>query len=180
MERAERSKQEFDLMFDMARRFARKYGDIGYMSFEDVAHDAAIKLLNRRGDRRPTTGWLYKTVRSAAADAARGIARERTFVTTRFDGSPGCVCERADDLGNVYLNGRHGAVDIRDREADVVPQLMSMLQQLTEPLRQVLLLYAAGMKYEQIAAATGAKTGTVRSRLHYARMRAKELLGSEL
>src|SRR5262249_400127 len=144
---------------------------------DDVANNAMIKLLNRSDERRPTTGWLYKTVRSAAADAARKVAREPKLVSNSLDRSPGCVCENADDLGNVYLIAGHETVDATVREPDLVRRLASMLMQLTEPLRHVLLLYASGYSYEQIAAATGVKIGTVRSRLHYARIRAKEMLG---
>ncbi len=114
-------------------------------------------------------------MRSAATDAARAAARARAYVSTTFDGSPGCVWERADELGMVYLNGRHGTIESADRELDGIPQLVTMLRELTEPIREVLLLYASGCSYKQIASATGAKVGTVRSRLHYARKRAKEL-----
>jgi len=172
-------KEDFGHFYDRARRWAHKFRSHGSIQPEDVAHNAMIKLLKRAGDRPPTMGWLYKTVRSTAADAARAAARERAYVNATVDGSPGCVYERADELGMVYLNGRHGLPGGGEHELESSPQLLDMLKQLTNPLREVLILYANGRSYEQIAAATGAKVGTVRSRLHYARKRAKQLLASD-
>ncbi|HEY9787579.1 MAG TPA: sigma-70 family RNA polymerase sigma factor [Candidatus Obscuribacterales bacterium] len=170
------AKEEFETMFRLARRMARRYGHIGTFEPDDVAHNALVKLLARTGSRPPTVGWLYKTVRSAASDAARAVARERAYVSTNIDGSPGCVCEHADQFGMVYMNGRAGTATDFDHESDVPPQLLQVLEQLAEPLKEVLVLYSSGCNYVEIARVTGAKIGTVRSRLHYARKRAKELL----
>jgi RNA polymerase sigma-70 factor (ECF subfamily) len=163
-------------MFTIARRMAYKYGTIGYFDPEDMAQIAMIKLLNRSGERPATIGWLYKTVRSAAADAARAVSRERAFASFGDDGLPDCVCEHADGIGSVYGYGRPEILDELEEQNDLIPQLVHMLKQLAAPLRVVLLLYANGHSYEQIATATGAKLGTVRSRLHYARIRAKAIL----
>jgi|SRR5579885_1395709 len=177
MNQALQTDLDFRLVFSLARKMARRYGTIGIYQPDDVAHNAMIRFLSRAGDRQPTTGWLYKTVRSAAADLMRSVARERDFVAAS-DGSTGSVCELADELGMVYLNRRHGSG--QEQPFENIPILRSMLQQLTEPLREVLLLYASGKSYEEIADATGAKVGTVRSRLHYARRRAKKLLAGLL
>jgi RNA polymerase sigma factor (sigma-70 family) len=176
MQGTEGANVEFSSMFAAARRMTRKYGYIGYFDPDDVAQNAMIKSLNRTGERQPTIGWLYKTVRSSAADAGRICARERAIVGRIIGSSTSCVREQIDDLGSTYLDSRLEAIGEDEEDPDLFEQLTAMLKQLTTPLREVLLLYASGRSYEDIAAITGAKVGTVRSRLHYARLRAREIM----
>ncbi|HEY9871057.1 MAG TPA: sigma factor-like helix-turn-helix DNA-binding protein [Candidatus Obscuribacterales bacterium] len=51
-----------------------------------------------------------------------------------------------------------------------------MLDRLSEPLAKVLVLHVQGLSFKEIAELTGANIGTVRSRLHYARKRARQLM----
>ncbi len=137
-----------------------------------------IKLLKRKGDREPTIGWLYKTVRTTAYDAGRSYKREAqhccSFIDTEQFNS---VCEQADEDGYVFTGGTYIVPRDEEHDPDLLPKLKAMLLQLTEPLREVLVLYADGLTYEEIAARTRTKIGTVRSRIHYARKQARLLLG---
>lgn len=80
--------------------------------------------------------------------------------------------------GGGWVGGAGNSTTIprEDSEADLIPQLEDALIQLRPQARQVLVLHAQGFSYEEIARATGAKLGTVGSRLHYARKRLKELI----
>ena len=61
-------------------------------------------------------------------------------------------------------------------EAEEDPPLPEILAQLTPPHREVLLLrYQDDMSYAEMALVVGCSVGTVRSRLHHARRRAREL-----
>jgi len=178
MQGIQRPHGEVSSMVRAANRMARKYGQIGNCLPEDIAQEAMIKLLKRKGDREPTIGWLYKTVRSAAYDAGRRHQREAqhccSFIDTeQFRG----VCELADDDGYVFTGGTYLPQREEEHDPDLLPRLKEMLLQLTEPLRDVLVLYADGLTYEQIAERTRTKIGTVRSRIHYARKRARLLMG---
>ena len=69
------------------------------------------------------------------------------------------------------------AADARVDAGTLGPRLASCLASLKGGDRDVLLLYAwADLRYEEIAQALGLPIGTVRSRLHRARRRIRELL----
>jgi RNA polymerase sigma factor (sigma-70 family) len=67
-------------------------------------------------------------------------------------------------------------VDARLDEEAARPLLSGALDALTPSLREVLLLAASGLTYEETAAALGVPIGTVRSRLSRSRTRLRELL----
>ncbi len=162
-------------MFDAAKRFAAKFGRCGLAEPDDIAQKAMLRLLAKADKRPATVGWLYRVVRSIAYDAGREHAREARYRTDFQDGFAGSVCEIADQTGNVYLNGRHGSMPEVD-DVDLIPRLNRTLKQLSPALRQVLMLYADGCSYDQIAEQTEVSINTVRSRLHHARRKARSLL----
>jgi RNA polymerase sigma-70 factor (ECF subfamily) len=68
-----------------------------------------------------------------------------------------------------------GAVDA----ADLWPRIADAVTSLPEPERDALVLHVwEGLSYEEVADALGVPIGTVRSRLHRARGRLRELAGS--
>lgn len=177
MQGKEQTQDDLSLMVAAANRMARKHGQIGMYGPEDLAQDALIKLLKYKGERRPSIAWLFKVVRSTACDAGRSYKREAEHRCFFADSEPFfAVCEQANEDGMVYTGGTYIASCEEEHDPDVRPRLKKVLRQMTEPLRVVLVLYAAGLTYEQIAERTKTKVGTVRSRIHYARKRAQELL----
>jgi RNA polymerase sigma factor (sigma-70 family) len=177
MQNIQRSTDEISSMFRLANSIARRYGKIGVHDPEDIAQMAMLKLLNRHDERPATNGWMFTVVRSAAYDVGRAHARElRYCASSDFFENAHAVCEKADESRYVHTRGTY--IPSRDeRDPDLIKRLIEMLQQLTKPLRDVLVLYAQGYSYEEIAELTQSKIGTVRSRLHYARKRAQTLLG---
>lgn len=177
MQGMQRTDGEIGSMFEAAKRMAGRYGRIGLLEPDDVVQSAMLKLLNKNDGRQTTIGWLYKVVRSAAMDAGRCAARDARAVWRNEDeDGVRCVCERADEHGYLHMHGTYiGRKE--DVEIDLMSQLKDMLGKLSDPLRQVLVLHSEGFSYQEIASLTGANIGTVRSRLHYARKKAKDLLG---
>lgn len=180
MQEVQRSTDEISSMFDLVNRMARRYGRIGTIEPDDIVQNAMVKLLNRSDDRPPTTGWLFMTVRSVAFDAYRARTRERRYLADldyRSDeaGVSKCVCERADESRYVHTRGTY-ILSREEHDPEMLLQLNEVLQRLSEPLRDVLLLYADGLSYEQIAEKTKTKIGTVRSRLYHARKYAQQML----
>jgi RNA polymerase sigma factor (sigma-70 family) len=176
MQQIERSKAELNSIIVEAQSFARRFGQIGTYEPEDIAQMALMKVLKRPDIKQVNKAWLYKVVRSAAFDAGRKHARDTQFLSPIEDlQTAHKVCERADEEGIVYLSRNrltsHDALDL-----DLTEQLKTTMQRLTQPLRKVLVLYAQGYSYEHIAQVTNANIGTVRSRLHHARKRARRLL----
>lgn len=157
-------------MFKAACKMSRAYPQIGFVEPDELVQNAMLKLLQRSGDSLPTTGWLYKVMRSTAKEAARQYLKESSYIY--WPRAHGGVFEQSDE----YVNARSCQVMETEPEIDLMPRIKNMLDNLSKPARQVLVLYADGLTYEEISRLTRTPIGTVRSRLHYARRRAKKLL----
>ena len=113
-----------------------------------------------RANARP---WLYGIATNMVAKHRRREAR-RLRATARLAGRR----LAPDDLAD-RVTGALDATDLWHRVAEAVSAL-------PEPERDALLLHVwEGLAYEDIAAAQGVPVGTVRSRLHRARRRLREL-----
>lgn len=166
---------EMSSMLAAAKQMARRYGQIGVLEPDDIAQNAMLKLLKKKDEPMPTLGWLYMAVRSSAVDAGRRASREQRALPYWVQGNTKVVAEHNGEYGyspafTVY------SVSDGDNEIDLLPRLKNVFGKLSGPLKQVLMLYSQGYSYEEIARLTNTKLGTVRSRLHYARRRAKGLL----
>lgn len=174
----QRTDAEINSIFAAAKRMARRYGRIGIQEPDDICQDALLKVLRKNNGRSPHASWLYTVVHNTAMDAGRkAVKEERVIWRDRDEADLSSVCERADQDGYFHNSITRSAGSVEDVEIDLLPQLKNMLSKLRKPLRQVLVLYSEGHSYAAIAAMTGTNIGTVRSRLHYARKRAKDLLG---
>lgn len=174
MQEIENVPNETCLMLVTAKRMARKYGQIGVCEPDDIAQNAMLRLLNRKDEQPPTFGWLHLAVRYSALDAGRRASRDQRLVY-RWQSNTKVVAEQNEPFG--YAPGFDACAGSEDKsEIDLLPHLKNVLSKLSGPLKQVLMLYSEGHSYEQIAQLTNVKLGTVRSRLHYARRRAKKLL----
>ncbi len=161
-------------VFTLALRMVGDRGDA-----EDVAQEVFLKayrgLQGFRGGSRFST-WLYSIASHHCLNHLAGRA-SRT---------------RRAERGGGYPDGRGAALpSALDRIADASPGPDAVLERhelrcaiqrellaLTEHHRIVLILRdIQGMSYEEIAAALGVELGTVRSRLHRARMELKVRLG---
>jgi RNA polymerase sigma-70 factor (ECF subfamily) len=113
---------------------------------------------------RPTARpWLYGIATNLVAKHRRGEARRLRAVAR-------------------LAAQRVPAVDIADRVSvevdagDVWPRVVDAVTALPEPERDALMLHVwEGLSYDDVADALGVPIGTVRSRLHRARQRLREL-----
>ena len=141
---------------------------------EDITQDVALKLLKIMPDERRLRGqWLSKVVQNTVIDRKRAERREAQYrdLSVSLDIS-GSVCEGLDEQ-KWYTPWPLKPQSI---EHDVILALTKCLQQLSAQQRQALVLLAAGYSCDEIAAITGARAGTVRSRIYYARKHARKLL----
>jgi RNA polymerase sigma-70 factor, ECF subfamily len=135
----------------------------------DVVQDAflnAYQSLNSfKGDSEFFT-WLYRI----AFNAAITLRRKRKVVLSFDKGDDGAAAEPADP--NEFT--RPG-VALERAEEDA--QLMAAMNRLSPEHRVVLVLKdLEGQKYEDIAQVLDLPIGTVRSRLHRARLELRDLL----
>lgn len=127
---------------------------------EDLAHDTIIKALlgawryDRSRDLKP---WLL----SIMANTWKSRERHRACV-------PFCPL-----VEGVSVRMPHDPLDVADSRT-LVSLIRSMASR--DIAMRSLWLYAEGYDYGEIAAMTGAKKGTVKSRIHYARKRLRVLL----
>lgn len=165
--RSQRAPEAFAELFDRHAAALRRYvaRRLGPSLADDIVSDAFLTAFRRRDrydmsrpDARP---WLYGI-------AARLIGRHRrtevrfyrALVRTGVDAIAEPYAERVDDQVAAQQAG-----------------LAAALAELSPGDREVLLLVAwADMSYEDVAHALGIPVGTVRSRLHRARARTRQVL----
>jgi len=161
-------------MLPRIRVLAGKYGVS--LETDDLVQDVLAKLSTMDAAclaARPP-GWVNKVVWSKAKDAFQRRRFEQRYldrsVTIDLDGA---VCERGDEERPLYFAAAPTPEHLQSYFGSSVREVLKLLK---EEHRNALVLFAAGYAYEEIAEMTGAKCGTVRSRLHYARKQAQELL----
>jgi len=144
-------------------RFARCYlGGAGHLA-EDVAQDALIAVYRSAASfqgRSSFRTWLF----SVARNACRHHLRRREREAHREDAGGDQVLEAMPDAGADPLE--------RLEHQDVRRLIREALDALPPPLRTAVVLRdAEELSYEQIAEVLDVPMGTVRSRLHNARVR---------
>lgn len=175
------------LMAVVKREIGRMTGN-PRLDADDILQEVMIVILKVTGNeakakpRVLALPWVRAVVRSQIANYARRMARHGAYVDQFTIITGGGMMRSFRHVELDYLPDSEPASlhascaedkELFDYYVDKLPTVMASL---TEPLRQVLLLKADGLSYEEIAEATGAKLGTVRSRLHYARQAAREIL----
>jgi RNA polymerase sigma-70 factor (ECF subfamily) len=129
---------------------------------EDATHDAALAAWRRFAELREPArfeAWFGRILVNACRDRLR--TRRRLPISVEANGISPLQDLRSGDLADTAV--RHDA-------------LRSAIRSLSPEHREVVVLrYYADLTVEQIAERTGARAGTVKSRLHYAlrRLRAE-------
>lgn len=133
---------------------------------EDALQDGLFRAYTRAGLYRgegPVRAWLARVVLNACRDAQRWHRRRRA--------EPLPVA--ADTLGASVSGDPHHELLARERAR----LLEAALNRLCPDQRIALVLYAVhGLEYEEIVLATSAPIGTVKSRIHRARLALRELM----
>ena len=131
---------------------------------DDVCQDAFVAAIERIDDcRRPDRfgAWLLQIVRNRARDHLRAGAG-RTVVPIDAEEMEAGGASPAEGAERGELRGR----------------LLAALERLPEDRREVVLLHdLEGWTHREIAERMEIPPGTVRSHLHHARRRLRELLG---
>jgi RNA polymerase sigma-70 factor (ECF subfamily) len=157
-------KSQFRLVSKMVRRYARSTEDA-----DEIKQNVFVKLLTSKYV--PVffyPWWLSTVVRNASADFYRSVKREEQWLNRDvWISTIGCI----EDNPCVVLP-EEPALD----DNDVLEAVVAVLKCLPETEARALVLHAHGFTYADIAKCMGAKVGTVRSRIHNGRARARQLL----
>lgn len=161
----------FALIFDRHYDVIHRYLDrrLGRGLAEDLTAAVFLKAFEARHRFRPSgrsaAPWLY----GIASNVLRRHARTELRRLRAYGRVPRAEAVELDT----------GAVENRADAAAAAPRVYLALAALHESERTVLLLVAwADLSYEEVAVALDIPVGTVRSRLHRARGRLRELLGA--
>jgi RNA polymerase sigma-70 factor (ECF subfamily) len=156
-------------LYRLAFRFTGHVADA-----EDLVQDVLIKVYRRRAELASVASlgpWLGRVLHNQFVDDARRYARRRGTLSIDDPAHEAAV-------GAALYDAAGGP------EACGVPQLdirrlTAALAKLSVEHRTVLLMHdCEGYKLEEIQSITGVALGTVKSRLHRARARLRELLGA--
>jgi RNA polymerase sigma-70 factor (ECF subfamily) len=139
---------------------------------DDLTQEVVMKLLKTKTMPNRPNSWLLAVIRNAVIDFWRKEANENQYRNKSWtvdltgiryaDEHPTWLCEPS--VQEEYIDW------------NVMPAIETALGTLGKSTRKSLLLYMYGYGYDEIAAMTKVSIGTVKSRLHYGRKRAKELL----
>lgn len=132
---------------------------------EDVTQQVFIEVftsIKRYKDRRPFRPWLHRIAVNLSIDA---IKREKSHIPFEDAGeleSPGISPEDAAELSEKQAAVRKAIWSLNPKQRAVV-----------------VLHYYHGFSGAEMAEALCCRLGTVRSRLHYAMLRLREILGGD-
>jgi RNA polymerase sigma-70 factor (ECF subfamily) len=134
---------------------------------EDLLQDVLVKLYERRSELGSIDSlgvWAGRVLHNRFVDQARRYARRRMeSLAERAELEPATAADATPAAAGLDIRRVRTAID-----------------QLSAEHREVLLLHdAEGYKLIEIQQITGSPVGTLKSRLHRARARLRELLGDE-
>ena len=129
---------------------------------DDLVQDTIMRALQKRHAFSPGTNlqaWAFTMMRNLFYSAYRSRRREVEDVDGSYAAKLSTLPEQ---LGSVQF-----------------AELRSALATLPDEQREAVLLIGAGLSYEEAAKVSGAKIGTIKSRVNRARTRLTRLLGYE-
>jgi len=150
---------------------------------EEVVQETFIKVLqNLEKFRNQATfaAWMFRIAHNICIDILRSRQRKGGLQMMSFD--PQSTQEQIDQA-YLQLSQVSQVADLEPGPAQKIEHIeqqemiASSLGQLPESQRIVLVLHdIEGFSYQEIAEIVGDNVGTIRSRLHYGRLKMKELL----
>jgi RNA polymerase sigma-70 factor (ECF subfamily) len=130
----------------------------------DIVQETFINALRHLGSLRDDGkfgGWLFGIAHQKCIQRWRKISREESAFEEFSSAAPG------------FEDGPDEVLIRREQEAE----FMALLSRLAPPHRSVLLLhFMEDFSLEELAEITSTPTGTVKSRLHYAKKALRELM----
>lgn len=157
---AQRDPAAFEAIFDRYHRPLHRFAAhrLGAAAADDVASEVFVRAYRARRTARTVDGslraWLYTIASNLIRDELRARHRRATTEERARRTSPP-PAGRSDDLAG----------------SAITPDLAEAVLGLRDVEREVLLLHAWGeLDYDEIAVVTGVAVGTVRTRMHRARV----------
>lgn len=158
----------FDRLYRLAWRLTGNKADA-----EDLFQELLVRAygkLDELIDIREPGPWLARVMYNLFVDETRRFRRRRMHVVD--EGSLG-----PDGLAGLPARG---GPDHDNRRIEQLTRLQRALERLSDEQRTVVLLHdTEGYKLEEIQSITGVPVGTIKSRLHRARARLRQILDGD-
>ncbi len=143
---------------------------------EDLVQEVLVKVYERRDELtsiRALEPWLGRVLYNQFVDNARRYARQRLRTVSLDSPEVGSAGEEA-------VASREPGPDKITADGFDISKLNSAVAQLSLDHRTVVLMHdSEGYKLEEIQIITGVPVGTLKSRLHRARARLREILTAD-
>ena len=141
----------------------------------DLTQEAFLKAFESLDGYRQESGfytWIFRVATNLAISHRRSVGRKKTLL----DGQADLVRSQADALVRRIAQS---VEDGSDDAGDATARVAALLQTLDDEQRAVVVLRdIEGFDYQQISDILGVPQGTVKSRLHRARMALREAITS--
>jgi RNA polymerase sigma-70 factor (ECF subfamily) len=176
---------------DAFNEIVRGYGDRVYnlvlrlvgspAEAEDIAQEVFVTVFKSiesyRGEAKLST-WILRIAANHSKNRIKYLARRRTTGQELRDGSD--ATEMADE-GKAPVQAHFAAPDVMLEAAETERLMQAAIAELEEEQRLLVVLRdVEELSYEEIVEITGLPEGTVKSRLHRARMALKDSLEGKL
>jgi RNA polymerase sigma-70 factor (ECF subfamily) len=148
---------------------------------EEVVQDTFVRVhqnIDKFRNEASFSAWVFRIAHNQCVDLLRTKRRKRGFQLLSFDPQSTAAEEESGESPVVSqladpTPGPEQKVDMTEQEHIIA----SSLSKLPENQREVLVLHdIEGFSYQEISEIVGASIGTVRSLLHYGRLKLRELL----
>ncbi len=143
---------------------------------EDLTQEAFVKAffaLKTYKDSFEFSTWMYRIARNVCLDYFR-----RQKVRSFFSLNTPVGEEEEDELGDFLPSGKDPEEDVL--EGELLEEVSRAVGKLPLKFREVVVLrYVEELSYEDIAQILGVPTGTVKTYLHRAKVKLREILGKE-
>jgi RNA polymerase sigma-70 factor, ECF subfamily len=163
-----------------SRIFSQAYRTLGNPEeAEEVVQDTFVKVhqnLEKYRQQSNFSSWIFRITHNLCMDALRVRQRRKDMSAVSFDPQSALADEEGDKSLNQFPDFKPGP----SQQLDQIEQykvIEDSLLSLPETQKSVVVLHdIQGFSYQEIAEIVGTSIGTVRSRLHYGRLKLKEML----
>ena len=163
----------------LARFFVRNF-HVAADEADDLVQETFIRFYRAMDEYRGDAEWaFFETVaRNVAYNRIRNSqARKRAIVEESLESSTEVASIPGDPATGEEFKSPEDRVVEEEVAADVKHRLSAAIQSLPAGMRECLLLWADGFKYDEIAATLRISTDAVRSRLRDARKHLRQQMG---
>lgn len=161
---------ELKRVYREVRRAACKRGHVGIHDYEDIAQEAMVRYLNKPGGAFAPHKWIFLAVKSVTFDLCRKRYRELKVIEQFRDDDAMAYSWTQAEMSQAVCESTI------EEKLDRTYLEIALIALLGEGTFEILKLYADGYSYSEIAEKMSIKIGTVRSRIHYAKVKAKTML----